>query len=215
MTEDYGANSRKAKAQTDKKAQSAEKAEKKVERVVVSEVIQKKRPLGRRVKELIAEADFGGVVRYMVMDIMIPAAKNMALEAGQRGLERVIFKGDPRYIHTRPGETRISYNSPVLRPGQPAPPRSPLLGVPSRSGRYVQDDIILSSRREAELVVEMMGNIVDQWQVVSVADLNEMVGLPINPVHHNWGWIYVGDIHIRQVREGFFIDLPPAEPITS
>ena len=58
-----------------------------------------------------------------------------------------------------------------------------------------------------------MNDIIDTYEVVSVADLNELVGLPTSYMDNKWGWIYLGDVQVRQIREGFLIDLPSAEPI--
>ena len=59
-----------------------------------------------------------------------------------------------------------------------------------------------------------MNDIIDQFEVASVADLNDLVGFPTSYTDNKWGWIYLGDVQIRQVREGYLIDLPSPEPIT-
>ena len=58
-----------------------------------------------------------------------------------------------------------------------------------------------------------MNDIIDTYEVVTVADLNELVGFPTNHVDNKWGWSYLADVQVRQIREGYLIDFPPAEPI--
>lgn len=94
--------------------------------------------------------------------------------------------------------------------GRSAPPIDPR----SRSSRSLMDDIILSNRDEAEMVLETLTGIIDQYEVASVADLKEMVGLRVTPIDVKWGWVYLGGTKVVQVRDGYLIDLPPAEPIS-
>jgi hypothetical protein len=53
----------------------------------------------------------------------------------------------------------------------------------------------------------------EMYEVVSVADLNDLVGFETSYVDQKWGWTYLGNARVRPIREGFLVDLPPAEPI--
>jgi hypothetical protein len=92
-----------------------------------------------------------------------------------------------------------------MLPDQPpyAPPRR----------RQDVGEIILISRDEAELVIERLTDIIDKYEVASVADLHDLVGLPTTYVDNKWGWSVLNSVGVRQIREGFLIDLPPVEPI--
>lgn len=202
---DYQGNSKKEK-------EASNLPEKKVEKVVVGEVVVQKKSIGRKFRDLFIEADFKSVARYVVSDVLLPAIRNTIVDASTKGIERMMY-GDSaiRRRNYGPGP-RITYNNPLSRGYRAAPPpRSPMGMV--TPGRHVRDEFILSSREEAELVLERMNDIIDQYQVASVADLNELVGLHHTHVDQNWGWEYLGDVPIRQIREGYLIDLPPAEPI--
>lgn len=200
---DYQGNSKKAK--------EPKEAKKEIEKVVVGEVIIKKKSLGQKIKDTFVEADFKSVMRYVVSDVLIPAARNMIVDASTKGVERMMY-GDRAYQRRGSGGPRITYNSPINRDY-----RSPLTRPPSQLGsphpRAGRNDFILASKEEASLVLERMNDILEMYEVVSVADLNELVGFPTSFVDQKWGWVYLGDTQIRQVREGFMIDLPPAEPI--
>ncbi len=58
-----------------------------------------------------------------------------------------------------------------------------------------------------------MNDIIETYEVASVADLQDLVGLPSSHVDNKWGWINLHDVQIRQIREGYVIDLPQAEPM--
>lgn len=208
--EDYAGNSHKAK--------DAEKTPptppKKVEKVIKGTAIVQKKSLGRKFRDIFVEADFKSVVKYVVSDVLIPAARNMIVDASTKGVERMMY-GDRgrRYPWGSSGPApRFTYNNPINRPypGRMAPGVEP---GPRRSSRHDQGDFILSSREEADMVLERMNDILSQYEVASVADLKELVGFPSSHVDNKWGWVYLGDVQIRQVREGYLLDLPAAEPL--
>jgi len=98
----------------------------------------------------------------------------------------------------------------VMLPDQP-----PLaLSYPGqRIQKHETGDIILASKAEAEMVLDGLSTIISQYDVASVADLHDLVGLPTTFVDNNWGWTRIGGSNIRQIREGFLLDLPPVESI--
>ncbi len=208
---DYQGNSKKMK-------ESEKLPVKNVERVVVGEVIVQKKKLGRKFKDLFIEADLRTVIRYVASDVLLPAARNMIVDASSKGVERLLY-GDTAIRRRNYGAgSRITYNNPINRGYRDvsslhAPRYAPPVSPEPRSSRHSRDDFILSSREEAELVLERMNDIVDTYEVASVADLKDLVGHPTNHVDNKWGWIYLGDVQIRQIREGYLIDFPPAEPM--
>jgi hypothetical protein len=82
-----------------------------------------------------------------------------------------------------------------------------------RTERADNRDLILSERADAETLVERLIDIIDTYDVASVMDLNEILGLPSTPIDNKWGWTSLGKVEIRQVREGYLVDLPPPEEI--
>lgn len=195
-------------------------AKEEVKKVVSGDVIQKKKSLGRRFKEVFFGGEIRGATRYISQEVLLPAVKNMVVDATSRGVERVIYgESQPpkrRTIdYTSPtNRSRISYNSPIFRDPRNRPgilPDQPPLGI----GRVRQDvgDVILASREEAALVIESLGDIIDKYEVATVADLYNLVGLPSTFVDNKWGWTTLGYAQIRQSREGFLLDLPPVEQI--
>jgi hypothetical protein len=79
--------------------------------------------------------------------------------------------------------------------------------------RREMNQIILYSRSEAENVLERLTDIIDRYETVSVADLYQLLQLESSPIDNKWGWTYLHNTEIRQVREGFLLDLPPVEPL--
>lgn len=189
------------------------KEEKVVVKVVTTEVVKRPKSLGHRFKTIFFGGDVKEAMRYIAMDVLLPAFRNMVIDATSKGVERVVNGDAPRRRYEM-GRPRVSYNNPVDRyarqqrgmlPDQPphAPPRR----------RQDVEEVILVSREEAELVIERMTDIIDKYEVVSIADLMDLVGMPSTYVDNNWGWTSLNYANVRQIREGYLIDLPPVEPL--
>lgn len=203
---DYAGNSKKEKEQ-------AEVPDKKIEKIITGEVIIQKKSMARKFKDLIIEADIRSVLRYIGSDVLIPAAKNMISDAAAKGVDRMMYgeAASRRRGIGYGGGSRISYNNPVNRGFSGAPSRfAPAVRNEPR-GRQTREDFILSSREEADSVLSLMNEIIDQYQAVSVADLNEMVGLPTAHTDQKWGWDDLRGVRVEQVREGYLIDFPPTQ----
>lgn len=205
--EDYTSNSKKSREP------KAAKPEKKIEKVVTGEVTVQKKGLGRKFKDLFAEADFKGTSSYVVSYVLVPALRNMIVDSAHKGVERMMYgESGPHRRHISGSGSRVTmYNSPINRgPRDVGPSRRASMEPRTRRA---QADFILASRDEAELVLERMNDIIDNYDVASVADLNELLGMPTTYTDNKFGWVYLGDTQIRQIREGYLLDLPPAEPI--
>lgn len=205
---DYQSNSKKEKVAAEVKKS------KNVERVVTGEVLVKKKSVGTKFKDLFIAADFRSVFQYVVSDVLIPAARNMIVDGASKGVERMMY-GDRGRYRTPGGRQIITYNNVGMNRGMGGSPMrtAPPITVGSRTQRAVRDEFIIATREEAERVLEMMNDIIDTYDVVSVADFNEMIGYPSDTVDNKWGWTYLNNAQVRQIREGFVLDLPPAEPI--
>jgi len=207
---DYQGNAKKDRA-------AAEKPEKNIERVVVGEVIVQKPTLGQKFKGLFTRTDPKTVITYVAASVLLPAAKNMLYDGLKTTAAHMIFgeAAARRQQMTAGGGSRTVYNNPVSRAREGmARLAPPVTQVPrALSRQHVHENFILSSRDEAELVLERMNDIIEKYEVVTVADLNDLVGLPTTHVDNKWGWIYLADVQVRQIREGFLIDFPPAEAV--
>ena len=187
---DYVSNSNTAKEKLGAKPAPKDKPELVITQVTTQPAITKKRGLGRKFKDTFIDADAKSTVSYVFMQVVVPAAKNMLVDATTGAIERLVYGEDRR--PSRGGYStgaRYSYSRPVDRPGRGASTR-PGRDSGRQSTRNDRDDLILRSQEEAEAVIDQMNDILDTYDVVTVANLNEMVGLPIAPVDHSWGWEY-------------------------
>lgn len=207
---DYGSNSKKEKIEAETKP------EKKLGRVVTGEVLIKKKGVGSKFKDLFIMADARSVMSYVVAEVLLPAARNMVVDGASEAVKRMMYGNQA--MRGRGQGTRVTYNNysnPINRGYRDVTSRqAPTPTTSPRTQRAIREDFILSTREEAETVLERMNDCIDSYEIVSVADFNELVGYPSSHVDNKWGWSYLGDVQIRQIREGYLLDLPPAEPIS-
>lgn len=201
------------------KSKDENKPEKQIEKVVTGEVVQKPKTIGRKFKEIFFGGDLRAASRYVAGDVLLPALRNLLVDMTSKGIERIVY-GETRFRRGSSNEYRprvsynASYNNPIYRdPRDPRLTRPLLPDQPHRQMRKESMDLVLASKEEAEAVVEKLIDIIDKYEVVSWADLCEIVGLPSSHVDNKWGWTYLTNVDIRQTRDGYLIDLPALEAI--
>lgn len=191
--------------------------EKQIEKVVTGEVIQKQKSIGRKFKDVFFGGDLKLAMRYVGAEVLLPAFRNLLVDSVTKGAERVVY-GDSSYrrrpVDYRP---RVQYNNPIYR-GIPRDPRERAYlpdqpRDPYRVVRRDSKDIIVATRDDADVVVERLIDILDKYETASVADLNQLLGLPTSHIDNKWGWRYLNNVEVRQIREGYLIELPPVEEI--
>lgn len=208
---DYQSNSNK------KKAEKAQLPEKKIEKVVTGEVVTRKKSLMQRFKSVFFGGDFKAAAAFVAADVLRPALRNMMADAGKGAIDRVVY-GESAYQRRRVQEMRprVQYNNPISRAARDPrevvylPDQPP---HPYRQNRHEANEIILASREEAELVLERLIDIVDKYDVASLADLYDLVGLPSTHVDNKWGWSFLNNATVTQIREGYLLELPQLEAL--
>lgn len=210
--EAFPANSRKAKTPVLKKEDKP-----KIEKVIEGEVLRRKKPLGKRIAETFGAADMKSVGGFVLLDVLVPAAKDMVADAISQGIERMLF-GEARSTSRRPHKPYsnngfVSYNRYSPSTNRDNPPFKP--SSPSRRARSSHDfdEIILETRVEAEEVIDRLFDLVNKYEAATVADLYELVGVQGSYTDAKWGWIDIRGAGITRIRNGYLLDLPRPESL--
>lgn len=181
---------------------------KKLDKVVTSNIKERKKGIGSKVKDSMTGDDARSVGEYVVMDVIVPATKRAIAEAVSTGIERLLF-GEVRSRSTN-GSRYTSYSSGPRRYSEP--PRSERREPREMSYRaraqHDFSEIIIEDRVEAEAVIDNLGNLIDTYNVASVADLYDLVGLTSQFTDQKWGWDDIRGAEIRRIREGYLLLLP-------
>lgn len=199
-------------------------AEKRVERIIDGDVIRRKKPLGRRFKETFFGSDSQSVWQYVVMDVLIPAAKDMVADATSQGIERMLF-GEEHHYGRRGGRrggrnartseyTNYTRYSRAYDDRPPFPPIDRRREV-SRRARATHnfDDIILATRAEGEEVLDRLYDLLEKYETATVSDLYGMLGLSGAYTDDKWGWTDLRGSQVRHTANGYLLDIPNPEPL--
>lgn len=190
-----------------KEEQKANEREKKVEKVVTGKVITKKKSkISKLAGEFISE-DANTVGSYILGEVLIPNIKRVISDIVTDGIDILLY-GESRRGSKRSTADRVSYTNYSSRDrGSYRNDRASLV-----SG-YSYDDIILTSRGEAEDVLRRMDELMDTYGLVRVADLYDLVGITGNYTDNKYGWTNIRNAEVIRVRDGYMIKMPRAVPI--
>ena len=193
-----------------KKEQSNALAErKKIEKVVTGKVRTKKKSEISKLKDTFISEDVSNVKSYIVMDVLIPAAKKAISDIVRDGIDMILY-GDTRGRRggSSSGASYVSYRSYSDRDRRDDRRESSRTRV-----GYDYDDVILESRVEAEEVLQRMDELIETYGIVSVADLYDLVGKSCNYTDNKYGWINIRNAEPVRVRDGYLLKMPKAGPI--
>lgn len=191
-------------------------APKKAEKVVTGEVVRVPVSLWKKARASIVSGEAGqGIWQFVVMEVLIPAAKNMVTDtvsmmgdAVSEGVRQAMF-GETR---TRSGPARTSYISYNRVRRSPSVPEYGTITPRARS-QHDFDDVILASRGEAEEVLDRLHELVDQYGVATVEDYYDLVGISGQFTDVKWGWNDLRSATIRHVHGGYLLALPRTHPV--
>lgn len=190
----------------------AKPEEKKLERVTTSDVIARKPSLGKRIAQSFSGEDMHSVGGYLLFDVALPALKNTISDMVSQGIERMLF-GDSRPTSGRRTYTNYNRPSSVSRPPWERDREEPRSISRQARANHTFDEIVLPSRGEAEMVLDRLSDQIEKYDVATVSDLYELVGITGSFTDDKWGWTDLRSARVRQVREGYLLDLPRTGPI--
>lgn len=195
---EYKSNSHKSKER-----QNEPIPEKKVEKVISGSAKSKKKSGLQKITNVFVPEDVEDVKSYIFEDIVVPAVKDIILDAvkavlGVNGSSR--GKGSTA--------SKVSY-----RKYYDDRERRDYSGVTRTRSGYEYDDVIIENRGEAEDVLSRMDELISTYGLVSVADFYDLVGISGNYTDNKYGWTDIRSASVIRVRDGYMIKLPKALPL--
>ena len=198
---DYKPNSYKSKTE------ATEVPQKKEEKVVTGPVKTKKKSSVLKLTDVFISEDISNVKNYIVMDVLVPAIKKAVSDIVTNGIDMILY-GGTKPGNKSSGSSYVSYN----RFSDRNDPTHNYTNNRTRTG-YSYDDVLIDSRGEAEEVLERMGELIDTYGVVTVADMYDLVGITCNYTDNKYGWTNIRNASIERVRDGYMLKMPKALPI--
>lgn len=204
-----------ASKETSKKDVSNETREKKFSKVTTGKVTIKKKTGIEKFAETFLAEDIHNVMNTIKNEMLIPAAKNLAVNIINSAISMMVYGKDARppysynnYYQSQQNVSRTSYSSYYTRSQQPyAQTPDPQNGYSSGP------NITFSVRLDAEEVLEQMRGSIMQFGKVSVADYYDLVGVTTDYTDYSYGWYDLSTASIRAINGGFIIVFPKAIPL--
>lgn len=206
IRQSYPANSKKAK-------EEAAKPEKKVDKVIDGTAFVKKPTLGKRFKQAFTGDDARSVTEYLIFEVALPAIKTTISDMVSQGIERMLFGESARTRgpgNRRPG--RVDYSTISSRGGTVRAEEPRALSQRDRATHNF-DTVVIPTRPEAEQVLRSLIDLIDQYDMATVSDFYDLVGITGSFQDDKWGWFELTGADIIRVRDGFILDLPPTKAI--
>ena len=186
---------------------------KKIEKIIEGKVVRRKTPLGRRFLDTFVSGEGAkNVFGYVFFDVMIPAARDLVVDAGQEALQRAFYPDGSRHSRRRSG-TRYERGGGHVRydlassGGRRRDPREERLSRRDRATHNF-DRIYLDTRHEADAVLEGLYILISDFDQASVADLYDLLGETAAYTDQRWGWTDLEGSRVTHTSNGYLLDLP-------
>ena len=191
-----------------KEEQKNKEYEKRVDKPVVTGRVTKKQNALRKLSGEFISEDARNVKSYVFGEVLIPAIKKAISDIVTDGIDIILY-GESRGGRKRSTADKVSYRNYYDKDyaGSARSGRGPI------GSSYSYDDIILSTRGEAEDVLDRMFELMDSYGLVRVADLYDLVGITGNYTDNKYGWTNLQNACVIRARDGYTIKLPRAIPI--
>ena len=196
---DYPSNSYKSK----QVSKQAPEEKKKVEKVVKGAVKVKKK---NAITNAFISDEASNVKSYIFADVLIPTIKKTVADIISDSVNMIFFGESGRNKRSTAG-SKVSYRDYYDRRDD----NRNYSGT--RRNTYSYDDIIVNTRGEAENVIENLLDIIEEYGMVSVADLYDLVGITGQYTDHKYGWTNLRNADYVRVRDGYLLKLPKAIPL--
>lgn len=206
--QDYKPNSNRFK--TEEQGRSVEE-KKKVEKVVKGTAKVKKKSEVRNAVNNFLNEDLDNIKSYVVTDLIIPTVKNTIYDAVVNIFDMVLFGGNGRARRNGAGSSRASYVS--YNKYSDSRDNHSSSNKETRRSKYNFDDIILDTKADAEEVLSQMDALLDEYRIVTVADLYDLVGVTGEYTDQKYGWTNLRNARSVRTRDGYMLELPKPLPI--
>lgn len=178
----------------------------KIERVTSARVLKRRKSFA----ETVFGENASAVTNYILLDVLIPAAKSTISDMISNGIEMLLY-GEPRRRGGRDRDrdkTYVSYSAYYGRDRDRDRDRG-RDDDRDRGGRRKRfDDIVLETWNDADEVLNHLVDLIEEYDVATVANFYDLVGINGDYTDNKYGWDNLSKATIRRVRSGYVLDLP-------
>lgn len=195
---DYPNNSHNAR---EKKPEGSGPPDKKLEKVVSGGTKTRKKSEVKKIANIFVPEDVENVKSYILIDVIVPGIKNAIADAVS-----IMLFGEAGRLGGRNNKgSRASYQ----RYYDDRRDDRRDYGRPRAVSGFDYDDIVFDTRGDADLVLDQMESAINQYSLVSVADLYDLAGITCRSYTANkYGWTDLRGAKVVRVQDGYILELP-------
>lgn len=192
-----------------KAASLEERAE--VEKVITGKVSQKKKGLGKKIKEALIGDAATDVSSYILYEVLIPGAKTILYEMIMGGLEMRMW-GEPKTMRNRLGN---KIGKPIVNYGLYSVGKTinnTIREADPVNRRPAKDvgEIIFDNKPDAVEVLTRMREYIAEYGSCSVNVLYSLIDKSGDHTDEKWGWTDLDNASITRFRNDYVLNLPRA-----
>lgn len=181
----------------------------KVEKVVTGKTGERKKPLGTRIAENFGGEDLQSVGSHVIMNVLLPAAKDMMYEAVKEGFARAIFGDSSRGRSS--GSSSGGRSSAFTNYSGYSKTRNDRPSSSSNDRTEDFADISFEHRGDAEAVIDQLVMIIEEYEFATVADLYECADRTPPFTAGKYGWTNLKEARVERDKGGYYLNLPKAK----
>lgn len=201
---EYKPNSHKSKLE----AKQAEEKREKIAAVAKAKVVTKKK--NKLLSSFISD-DAVSIKDYIIDEFLIPLVQKTICDIFEE-IPKTIFYGKSGRRRSSNSD-RVSYTKYSSRRDRDRDYRDRDRDSYRRTDIFDSTDIIFDSRGEAEKVLAVMDEIMQEYEIVRVADLYDLAGVSCDFPANDYGWTNIRNARVVHVRDGWVIEMPRAVSI--
>lgn len=178
--------------------------------VISGAAVERKEPLRKKFLQAYAGDSAQSVGQYLLMDVVVPGTKNIISDLVTQGINRLLYGSSRPTQGIRSSVGGAGYGK-FFNGGGNSNQQTPTQLTQQARQNHAFGEIVLQSRGDAEIVIESLRELIEQYGNAKVTNLYSLVGITSDFTDQKYGWTNLSRAGVLQIREGYLLDLPKPE----
>lgn len=157
---------------------------KNIEQIATGTKADVKPSMRSRLGEAFAGEDLKSAMGFVLVEVVVPALKDMFVNGVNEAISRVVYGSGSTRVSRGPGHT--PYGN--MFSSGPSGGTSRTSMTSTQRANHDFSGITLPDRGQAEAVLDRMGDLIERFDICTVEDLYNIVGITATHVDSKWGW---------------------------
>lgn len=184
----------------------------KIEKVVKNRVTTQKKSLIQKFGESFFDMDGEqSLTDYVFNDVLMPAVKDTIADMVIGAIDMAFYGSTGGRRRPSRGGSRISRGTTEVVSYDRFSDRGRGRRAASGRERYDVSNVVFSTRQEADQVLDVLCDYIEEYQAVTVGDFYEACGISTQATDFKYGWYNLGSARIHPSGRGYILEMPRVE----